>query len=57
MFTDDGANMEEHVRKFHGIQQELNARGHYISDCCDENTAELLYYFITSIIDIILTIL
>ena len=32
MFAKDGANMEEHVRKLQGIQQELNARGHYISN-------------------------
>ena len=32
MFAEDGTNMEEHMRKLHGIQQELNVRGHYISD-------------------------
>ena len=30
--------MEEHVRKLRGIQQELNARGHYISNTEFMNT-------------------
>ena len=30
--------MEEHVWKLHGLQQELNARGHYISDTEFVNT-------------------
>jgi gag-polypeptide of LTR copia-type/Domain of unknown function (DUF4219) len=37
-FAEDGANMEEHMRKLCGIQQELNARGHYISDDDFSNT-------------------
>ena len=32
MFAEDGTNMEEHMWKLHGIQQELNAQGHYISN-------------------------
>ena len=38
MFTKDGANMEEHVQKLRGIQQELNMQGHYISDTEFMNT-------------------
>ena len=38
MFAEDSANMEEHVRKLHGIQQELNAWGHYISNTEFTNT-------------------
>ena len=38
MFTKDGANMEEHMQKVHGIQQELNMQGHYISDTEFTNT-------------------
>ena len=38
MFTEDGTNMEEHMQKLHGIQQELNVWGHYISDTEFVNT-------------------
>ena len=37
-FTEDGANMEEHMWKLHRIQQELNVWGHYISDTEFMNT-------------------
>ena len=32
MFTEDGANMEEHVRKLCGLYQQLSTRGQLISD-------------------------
>ena len=31
-FSKDSTNMEEHVQKLHGIQQELNTWGNYISN-------------------------
>ena len=37
-FAKDSTNMEEHMQKLHGIQQELNAQGHYISDTEFTNT-------------------
>jgi gag-polypeptide of LTR copia-type/Pol polyprotein, beta-barrel domain/Domain of unknown function (DUF4219) len=37
-FAEDGANMEEHVHWLRGIQQELNAQGHYISNDDFSNT-------------------
>ena len=37
-FAEDGANMEEHVRKLRGLRQELNACGQPISDSDFANT-------------------
>jgi gag-polypeptide of LTR copia-type len=37
-FPEDGANMEEHVRKLHGLQQELNARGQLVTNADFTNT-------------------
>ena len=37
-FAEDGANMEEHVQKLHGIQQESNVQGYYISNTEFVNT-------------------
>ena len=37
-FTKDSTNMEEHMQKFHRIQQELIAWGHYISNTKFTNT-------------------
>ena len=45
MFAEDGVNMEEHVRKLHSIQQELNAQRHYVSDTDFANT------LLTSLLD------
>jgi gag-polypeptide of LTR copia-type/Pol polyprotein, beta-barrel domain/Integrase core domain/Domain of unknown function (DUF4219)/GAG-pre-integrase domain/Zinc knuckle len=37
-FAEDGANMEEHVRKLRGLGQELSARGQLITDTDFSNT-------------------
>ena len=31
-FAEDGANMEEHIRKLHGLYQQLNARGQLVTN-------------------------
>jgi len=38
MFAQEGENMEEHIRKLHGLQQTLHMMGELILDCNFSNT-------------------
>src|SRR5882672_12726039 len=38
MFAQEGENMEDHIRKLHGLQQTLHAMGELISDWDFSNT-------------------